>query len=177
MILERSLYLNQHCKTFRWIKASGIFFWIYEYILLQCFLNLDENERGLVRRGEGCRHFQEEKFFSLLEQCEKNTSSRKTKCKQAEQSEGEADGDVMEEWRESLPSGNRWGMPYSFLINNGYTHFFWGGLVTDFFIIDAHVQGEAGRSLGNKQKSNIRMLFGRFFKHKKGSQSQKAELW
>lgn len=25
-ILERSLYLNQHCKTFRWIKASGIFF-------------------------------------------------------------------------------------------------------------------------------------------------------
>lgn len=37
-------------------------------------------------RGEGCRHFKEEKFFSLLEQCEKNTSSGKTKCKQAEQS-------------------------------------------------------------------------------------------
>lgn len=44
---------------------------------------------------------------------------------------------------------------------------FWGeGLVTDFFIIDAHVHGEAGKSLGNKQKPNIRMLFGRFFTHK-----------
>lgn len=60
-------------------------------------------------------------------------------------------------------------MPYSFLINNGYMHFFLGGLVTDFLIINAHVQGEAGRSLGNKQKSNIRMLFGRFFTDKNGN--------
>lgn len=52
-ILGRSLYLNQHCKTFQWIKAS--FFWIYEYILPQCFLNLDENERGLLRREQDAR--------------------------------------------------------------------------------------------------------------------------
>lgn len=47
-------------------------------------------------------------------------------------------------------------------------HFFGGGLVTDFFIISAHVQGGPGRSLGNKQKPNIQMLFGRFFTRKNG---------
>lgn len=107
-----------------------------------------ESNQEKITRAEGCGHLKEEKSSSLLEQ-RGNTSNGQSQGKQREQSEGRADGDV---WTKHLPSGNRWGVPRSFLINQ-VTHTFWWVQATDLFITTACVQGDEKRALEkNKYK-------------------------
>lgn len=108
-----------------------------------------ESNQGRITEAEGCGHLKEEKSSSLPEQWG-NTSNGKSQGKQREQSEGRADGDVR---TKHLPSGNRWGVPRSFLINH-VTHTFWWVQATDLFITNACVQGDEKSALKKKTSSS-----------------------